>query len=189
MLNIFLHAFWPSVYLLWRSVFLDLRYLGWCLTIAVLARSEVGAWASLIFQKSVFERQLCFVCELVYACLHMLLAMVFLTLSGRCVHSPYVYCLHFICCHCSLCSLWKIGNWRPCNFQWKISEKIRILVEKKDFRECSLRLSGLWIQLVSMRMRVPSLALLSRLRIQDCQELWCSLAVVARIWPLAWKLP
>ena len=40
-----------------------------------------------------------------------------------------------------------------------------------------------------MRTQVQSLASLSGLRIQCCQELWCSLAATAVVWPLAWKLP
>ena len=49
-----------------------------------------------------------------------------------------------------------------------------------------------------MRMRVRSLALLSRLKIRHCHELssdpqllwlWCRLAAVAPIRPLAWELP
>ena len=56
----------------------------------------------------------------------------------------------------------------------------------------------------TMRLWVQSLALLSRLRIQHCHELgvgcrgssnpmllwlWCRLAAVAPIWPLAWEPP
>ena len=43
----------------------------------------------------------------------------------------------------------------------------------KRFLGFALWLSGLGIQLVSMRMQVQSLALLSGLRIQRCRELWC----------------
>ena len=46
-----------------------------------------------------------------------------------------------------------------------------------------------WIQLVSMRIRVQSLALLSGLGIQHCCELWCRLAAVALIQPLTWEPP
>ena len=61
---------------------------------------------------------------------------------------------------------------------------------------------GIW--LASMGMQVRSLALLSGLRIWNCCELWCKLqtrldlallwlwhrpAVMALIWPLAWKPP
>ena len=46
-----------------------------------------------------------------------------------------------------------------------------------------------WIGLVSMRMRVQSLASLSALRIWHCCELWCSLAATAPIWPLGWEVP
>ena len=60
------------------------------------------------------------------------------------------------------------------------------------------------IRLVSMRMQVQSLALLSGSRIQCCRELWCRLqmwpgsvllwpwrrpAAVALIGPLAWEPP
>ena len=41
--------------------------------------------------------------------------------------------------------------------------------------------------LVSVRMRVGSLALLSRLRIWHCHELWCRPAAVALIQPLVWN--
>ena len=40
-----------------------------------------------------------------------------------------------------------------------------------------------------MRLQVQSLALLSRLRIQCCRELWCRLAAAALIRPLAWESP
>ena len=40
-----------------------------------------------------------------------------------------------------------------------------------------------------MRLRVRSLALLSRLRIQRCCVLWCRSAAVALIGPLAWEPP
>ena len=58
-----------------------------------------------------------------------------------------------------------------------------------------------WIQLVSMRLRVPSLASLSGLRIRHCHELQhrsqmqlrsgvaVAVATVALIWTLAWELP
>ena len=55
-----------------------------------------------------------------------------------------------------------------------------------------------WTQLVSMRTRAQSLALLSRLRIPHCCELQCRLQMwlrcgfavaAASIWPLAWELP
>ena len=45
------------------------------------------------------------------------------------------------------------------------------------------------IQLVSMRIQVRSLALLSGLRIWRCCELWHRLAVAALIQPLASELP
>ena len=45
------------------------------------------------------------------------------------------------------------------------------------------------IQLVSMRIQVRSLALLSGSGIRHCGELWCRLAGVALIQPLAWELP
>ena len=44
-------------------------------------------------------------------------------------------------------------------------------------------------ELGTMRFRVHSLALLRRLRIQHCCELWCRLAAVALIGPLAWEPP
>ena len=65
-------------------------------------------------------------------------------------------------------------------------------------------LSGLRIRRVSMRIQVPSLALLSGLRIPCCHELqcrsqtwlnlallwlWCRLAAATLIPPLAWELP
>ena len=43
--------------------------------------------------------------------------------------------------------------------------------------------------LVSMRMQIRSLALLSGLRTLCCCELWCKLVAAAPIWPLAWQLP
>ena len=45
------------------------------------------------------------------------------------------------------------------------------------------------IRLVSMRMRVGSLALLGGLGIRCCGELWCRLAAAAPFRPLAWELP
>ena len=50
-------------------------------------------------------------------------------------------------------------------------------------------LSGLQTLLVSMRLRVQSLALFSGLRIWHCRELWCRLAAAALIHPLDWELP
>ena len=44
-------------------------------------------------------------------------------------------------------------------------------------------------QLVSMKMRVRSMASLSRLRIWHCCELWYRLAAAALIRPTAWELP
>ena len=38
-------------------------------------------------------------------------------------------------------------------------------------------------------MRVQSLASISGLRIQGCDELWCRLALTAPILPLSWELP
>ena len=67
-----------------------------------------------------------------------------------------------------------------------------------------LWLSGNKTQLVSMRMWVPSLAPITRLRIPRCHEhgighrcgsdpvwqrLWCRPAATVPIWPLAWELP
>ena len=60
-----------------------------------------------------------------------------------------------------------------------------------------------WIRLGTMRLWVPSLALLRELRIRPCRELWCSCrrsdpvllwlwcrpAAVALIWPLVWGPP
>ena len=40
-----------------------------------------------------------------------------------------------------------------------------------------------------MKTRVPSLGSLNGLRIQRCCELWCMLAAVALIGPLAWEPP
>jgi len=40
-----------------------------------------------------------------------------------------------------------------------------------------------------MRIWVQSLALISGLRIQHFHELWCRLAAIALIQPLAWELP
>ena len=45
------------------------------------------------------------------------------------------------------------------------------------------------IQLGTMRLPVRSLASLSELRIWCCRELWCRLAAVALIRPIAWELP
>ena len=45
------------------------------------------------------------------------------------------------------------------------------------------------IPLVIMRLRIRSLASLSGLRMRCCHELWCRLAAVAPIRPLAWKPP
>ena len=45
------------------------------------------------------------------------------------------------------------------------------------------------IELVTMRLWVPFLASLSGTRIQCCCELWCRLAAVTLIGPLAWELP
>ena len=45
------------------------------------------------------------------------------------------------------------------------------------------------IQLGTMRLPVPSLALLSGLRIQHCRELWHRPAATAQIPPLAWEPP
>ena len=65
-------------------------------------------------------------------------------------------------------------------------------------------LSGLQTQLISMRIQVQSLALLSGLRIRHCHELWCRLqtwlgslllwlwrrpVATAPIRPLAWERP
>ena len=46
-----------------------------------------------------------------------------------------------------------------------------------------------WIWLVSMRLRVWSLASLRGLWIWHCCELWCRLAATAPIRPLAWESP
>ena len=45
------------------------------------------------------------------------------------------------------------------------------------------------IQLGTMRLQVQSLASLSGLRIWCCHVLWCRLAAVAPVRPLAWELP
>ena len=45
------------------------------------------------------------------------------------------------------------------------------------------------IRLGTMRFWVPSLASLSRLRIQRCRELWCRLVATAPIHPLVWEPP
>ena len=45
------------------------------------------------------------------------------------------------------------------------------------------------IQLVSMRMRVPSLALLTGWGIWHCSQLWHRPAAAAPIQPVAWELP
>ena len=50
-------------------------------------------------------------------------------------------------------------------------------------------LHGLQTQVVSMRMWVQSLALLSGLRIQCCYELWCTPVAAVLIHPLAQELP
>ena len=64
----------------------------------------------------------------------------------------------------------------------------------EEGRKFPLWLSELRIQLVSMRMLVPSLILLSGLRIQHCSDLallwlWCRLAAIAPIQPLGWEFP
>ena len=43
------------------------------------------------------------------------------------------------------------------------------------------------IQLGTMRLQVPSLALLSGLRTWHCCKLWCRMAAAAPIRPLAWE--
>ena len=48
--------------------------------------------------------------------------------------------------------------------------------------EFPLWFRGFWTQLVSMRMRVRSLALLSGLRIWHCHELWCKLQTQLGSW-------
>ena len=48
---------------------------------------------------------------------------------------------------------------------------------KPELQEFPLRLSGLRTRLVSMRMRVQSLALLSGLKIQHCHKLWYRLQI------------
>ena len=78
-----------------------------------------------------------------------------------------------------------------------IMEKIKIIL--KSFIGVPIMAQQKWIWLASMRTQVQSLALLSRLRIQHCHELWCrsktQLALwcrpeaVAPIWPLAWEPP
>ena len=45
------------------------------------------------------------------------------------------------------------------------------------------------IRLGTMRLRVPSLASLSGLRIWCCRELWSRSAAIALIRPLAWEPP
>ena len=77
-------------------------------------------------------------------------------------------------------------------------------VKKNLILEFLLWLSGLHTQIVSMRMQIQYLALLSGLRIWHCRELWCSsqtqlwsgvnvtvrrLAATPPIWPLAWEPP
>ena len=76
--------------------------------------------------------------------------------------------------------------------------------EKRLSREFLLWLMGLRTRLISTRMQVPSLALLSGLRIPNCPELccksqmwldlvllwlWYRVAAVAPIRPLAWEAP
>ena len=52
-------------------------------------------------------------------------------------------------------------------------------------------IAGQWkqIQLISMRMWVQSLVLLSTSGIWRCRELWCRLVATAPIQPLAWEPP
>ena len=61
--------------------------------------------------------------------------------------------------------------------------------QKRQRQEFPSWLSGQRTQLVSMRTRVQSLALLSGLRIWCCCELWCRPAATAPIRPLAWDPP
>ena len=73
--------------------------------------------------------------------------------------------------------------------------------KERKFGEFPSWLSRNKSDLVSTRTQVRSLALLSRLRIRRCRELWCrsqtrlgsgvavAVAAVALIRPLAWKLP
>ena len=76
---------------------------------------------------------------------------------------------------------------------WSLSSFLKVLIQGSEPEPCmnslgiSLRiykrfmkgvplwLSGLWTWLVSMRLQVQSLALLSGLRILCCHVLWCSL--------------
>ena len=66
-------------------------------------------------------------------------------------------------------------------------------IKRPGFWEFPLWLSSNRPKLVSMRIRVQSLALLSELRIQHCCELWCKvptqLGSGIAILPLAWELP
>ena len=59
--------------------------------------------------------------------------------------------------------------WKDCSFPL---DGFGTLI-KNHLREFPLWLTGLRAQLVSMRMQVWSLALLSGLRIQCCHKLWC----------------
>ena len=54
------------------------------------------------------------------------------------------------------------------------------LVENVVFLSISIVALGLRIQLVSMRMQVCSLALLSGLRVWHCWKLWCKLQMWLR---------
>ena len=55
-------------------------------------------------------------------------------------------------------------------------------IKKEEPREFPSWLSGWWIRLGTRRLWVWSLALLSRLRIRCCHELWCRSADAAWIW-------
>jgi len=56
--------------------------------------------------------------------------------------------------------------------RWDMNTETVIIYSLKISGEFPLWLSGLWTRLVSMRLWVGSLALLSGLRIQHCHELW-----------------
>jgi len=82
-----------------------------------------------------------------------------------------------------------------CRQNWRMG---RVKKEKEEFLWW---LSTLWTGLVSMRMQIRILALLSELRIRHCGGghrcssdpellwLWRRSAAAALIWPLTWELP
>ena len=97
-------------------------------------------------------------------------------------------------------SLWILDRFVSTEPQTLLGEKLRL------YRKCPLCLGGLRIWLLSMRMQIQPLALLSRLGIRHCIApscgaghrssldskllwLWCRPTAAALIQPLVWELP